>query len=162
MYKLGIFPCGSAGKESAWSACNVGDMGSIPGLGRSSGEGKGYPLQYSGLENSMEYSPRSLKESDTTEKFSPFSCIGHFIFFSLLGFLFIFFPLFLFKVYDILSLMNRFVDLFFLFNEITFSIIAIYMFCFFSILFKVLLHTQKNNLLCFPVDQYWLLLTQTH
>ena len=45
------FPCGSAGKESA---CNVGDMGSIPGLGRSPGEGKGYPLQYSGLENSMD------------------------------------------------------------------------------------------------------------
>ena len=43
------FPCSSAGKESA---CNVGDMGSIPGLGRSPGEGKGYPLQYSGLENS--------------------------------------------------------------------------------------------------------------
>ena len=37
------------GKESA---SNVGDMGSIPGMGRSSGEGKGYPLQYSGLENS--------------------------------------------------------------------------------------------------------------
>ena len=35
------------------SACNVGDLGSIPGLGRSPGEGKGYPLQYSGLENSM-------------------------------------------------------------------------------------------------------------
>ena len=44
------FPYGSAGKESA---CSVGDLGSIPGLGRSSGEGKGYPLQYSGLENSM-------------------------------------------------------------------------------------------------------------
>ena len=44
------FPCGSAGKESA---CNAGDLGSIPGLGRSPGEGKGYPLQYSGLENSM-------------------------------------------------------------------------------------------------------------
>ena len=43
------FPCGSAGKESA---CNVGDLGSIPVLGRSPGEGKGYPLQYSGLENS--------------------------------------------------------------------------------------------------------------
>ena len=43
------FPCGSAGKEST---CNVGDLGSIPGLGRSPGEGKGYPLQYSGLENS--------------------------------------------------------------------------------------------------------------
>ena len=44
------FPCGSAGKESA---CNVGDLGSIPGLGRSTREGKDYPLQYSGLENSM-------------------------------------------------------------------------------------------------------------
>ena len=43
-------PCGSAGKESA---CNAGALGSIPGLGRSPGEGKGYPLQYSGLENSM-------------------------------------------------------------------------------------------------------------
>ena len=38
----------SAGKEST---CNVGDLGSIPGLGSSPGEGKGYPLQYSGLEN---------------------------------------------------------------------------------------------------------------
>ena len=45
------FPGGSAGEESA---CNAGDLGSIPGLGRSSGEGKGYPLQYSGLENSMD------------------------------------------------------------------------------------------------------------
>ena len=45
------FPCGSAGKESAY---NVGDLGSIHGLGRSPGEGKGYPLQYSGLENSMD------------------------------------------------------------------------------------------------------------
>ena len=44
------FPDGSAGKESA---CNAGDLGLIPGLGRSPGEGKGYPLQYSGLENSM-------------------------------------------------------------------------------------------------------------
>ena len=40
-------PGGSAGKESA---CNAGDLGSIPGLGRSPGEGKGYPLQYSGME----------------------------------------------------------------------------------------------------------------
>jgi len=48
------FPCGSAGKESA---CKVGDLGSIPGLGRSPGEGKGYPLQYSGLENPMDYHP---------------------------------------------------------------------------------------------------------
>ena len=45
------FPGSSAGKESA---CNVGDLGSIPGLGRSPGEGKGYPLQYTGLENSMD------------------------------------------------------------------------------------------------------------
>ena len=43
------FPGGSAGKEST---CNAGDLGSIPGLGRSPGEGKGYPLQYSGLKNS--------------------------------------------------------------------------------------------------------------
>ena len=45
------FPCGSASKESA---CNVGDLGSVPGLGRSPGEGKGYPLEYSGLENPMD------------------------------------------------------------------------------------------------------------
>ena len=45
------FPCGSAGKEST---CNVGDLGSTPGLGRSPGEGKGYPLRYSGLENSTD------------------------------------------------------------------------------------------------------------
>ena len=44
------FPCGSAGKEST---CNAGDLGSISGLGRSPEEGKGYPLQYSDLENSM-------------------------------------------------------------------------------------------------------------
>ena len=47
------FPCGLAGKESTYK---VGDLGSIPGLGRSPGEGKCYPLQYSGLENSMEIS----------------------------------------------------------------------------------------------------------
>ena len=46
------FSCGSAGKESA---CNAGDLGLIPGLGRFPGEGKGYPLQYSGLQNSMNY-----------------------------------------------------------------------------------------------------------
>ena len=46
------FPCGSAGKESTYSA---GDLGSIPGLGRSPGERKGYPLQYSGLEIYMGY-----------------------------------------------------------------------------------------------------------
>ena len=47
-----VFPCGSAGKESA---CNVGDLGSILGLGKSPGEGKGYPFQYSGLENPMDW-----------------------------------------------------------------------------------------------------------
>ena len=45
-----VFPGGSAGKESA---CSVGDLGSIPVLGRSPGEGNSYPLQYSGLEKSM-------------------------------------------------------------------------------------------------------------
>ena len=50
-------PCASAGKESA---CNVGDLGSIPGLGRSPGEGKGYPLQYSGLENTVHGVTKSL------------------------------------------------------------------------------------------------------
>ena len=45
------FPCGSAGKESA---CSAGDLGSISGLRRSPGEGKGYPWQNSGLENSMD------------------------------------------------------------------------------------------------------------
>ena len=44
------FPDSSVGKEST---CNAGDLDLIPGLGRSPGEGKGYPLQYSGLENSM-------------------------------------------------------------------------------------------------------------
>ena len=56
------FPCGSAGKESA---CNVGDLGSIPGLGRSPGEGNGYPLQYSGLENSMDCIVHWVTKSQT-------------------------------------------------------------------------------------------------
>ena len=46
-----MLPCGSDGKESA---CNAGDLGSVPGLGRSPGEGKGYPLQYSCLVNPMD------------------------------------------------------------------------------------------------------------
>ena len=49
LFSIIDFPCGSADK-----ACNVEDLGSIPGLGRSPGEGKGYPFQYSGLENSMD------------------------------------------------------------------------------------------------------------
>ena len=56
------FPGGSAGKESA---CNAGDLGSIPGLGRSPGEGKGYPLQYSGLENSMDGIVHGVAKSQT-------------------------------------------------------------------------------------------------
>ena len=58
------FPCGSAGKEFA---CNVGDLGLIPGLGRSSGEGKGYLLQYSGLENSMDCIVHGVAELDMTD-----------------------------------------------------------------------------------------------
>ena len=90
IYRYMGFPCGSAGKESAR---NVGDLGSIPGLERSPREGKGYLLQYSGLENPVDcslpgfsvhgitrvghglvtkppapYSPWSCKESNTTEQ----------------------------------------------------------------------------------------------
>ena len=53
---------GSEGKESA---CNAGDLGLIPGLGRSPGEGKGYPLQYSGLENSMDCIVHGVAKSRT-------------------------------------------------------------------------------------------------
>ena len=56
------FPGGSAGKESA---CNVGDLGSIPGSGRSPGEGNGYPLQYSGLENSIDCIVHRVAKSRT-------------------------------------------------------------------------------------------------
>ena len=56
------FPWSSAGKEST---CNVGDLGLIPGLGRSPGEGKGYPLQYSGLENSMDCIVPGVAKSQT-------------------------------------------------------------------------------------------------
>ena len=60
------FPGGSAGKESA---CKAGDLDSIPRLGSSPGEGKGYPLLYSGLENFMNCnSPWGHKESDMTER----------------------------------------------------------------------------------------------
>ena len=63
---VGGFPGSSDGKASAY---NVGDPGSIPGLGRSPGEGNGNPLQYSGLENSMD-SPWGCKELDTAEQLS--------------------------------------------------------------------------------------------
>ena len=63
-------PCGSAGKESS---CNVGDLGLIPGLGRSSEEGKGYPLQYSGLENCMHCIVRGVTKSWTQLSDFPFN-----------------------------------------------------------------------------------------
>ena len=71
--KIMDFPCGSAGKESA---CNAGDLGSIPRLGRSPEEGKGYPLQHFGLESSMDctYLPKqreavgSLGQEDPLDK----------------------------------------------------------------------------------------------
>ena len=58
------FPEGLNSKESA---CNARDLGLIPGLGRSPEGGNGYPLQYSGLENSTDYRPWGRKESDMTE-----------------------------------------------------------------------------------------------
>ena len=64
---LWCLPCGSAGKESTY---NLGDLGSFPGLGRSPGKGKGYPLQYSGLENSMDFIVHGVTESHTTEQLS--------------------------------------------------------------------------------------------
>ena len=56
------FPRGSAGKESV---CNVRDLGLIPGLGKSPGGGKGYPLQVSGLENSMDCTVHEVSVSRT-------------------------------------------------------------------------------------------------
>ena len=56
------FPGGSAGKESA---CNAVDLGSVPGLGRSPGEGNGYPLQYSGQESSVDSIVHGIAKSPT-------------------------------------------------------------------------------------------------
>ena len=64
----------SGGSDSKESACNVGDLGFIPGLGRFPGGGHGNPLQYSGLENPCGQrslagcNPWDCKESDTTER----------------------------------------------------------------------------------------------
>ena len=58
------FPYNSIGKESA---CNAGDLGSIPGLGRSPGEGNGSPLQYSRLENPWIKEPGSLQSTGVTQ-----------------------------------------------------------------------------------------------
>ena len=65
------FPCASAGKESA---CNAGGLGLIPGLGWSPGEGKGYPLQYSGLENSMDCIVHGVAKSRTWLSNFHFDC----------------------------------------------------------------------------------------
>ena len=62
MYSAELPLCGSAGKEST---CGAGDLGLIPRLGRSPGEGKGYPLQYSGLENSMDCIVHGVPKSPT-------------------------------------------------------------------------------------------------
>ena len=61
------FPCGSADKESA---CSVVDLGVTPGLGGSPGEAKGYPLQYSGLENSMNRIVHGVAKSQLALSFS--------------------------------------------------------------------------------------------
>ena len=58
------FPGGTVCKETA---CNVGDLGSVPGWGRSPGERKGYPLQYSDLDYSMDCIVHGIAESDMTE-----------------------------------------------------------------------------------------------
>ena len=65
------FSRGSADKASA---CNAGDLASIPGLGRYPEKGKGYLLQYSGLENSMDCIVHGVAESDTTEQLSLLLC----------------------------------------------------------------------------------------
>ena len=70
------FPGGSEVKASA---CSVGDLGSIPGLGRSPGEGNGNPLQYSCLENPLDrgacvgYTPKDSKESDTIRAYKNYN-----------------------------------------------------------------------------------------
>ena len=68
------FPCGSVGKESA---CNVGDLGSIPGLGRFPGEGNSHPLQYSVLENSMDCIVLGVAKNQT--RLSNFHSLTHFL-----------------------------------------------------------------------------------
>ena len=75
------FPCGSAGKEST---CNAGDLGSIPGLGRYPGEGKGYPLQYCSLENSMDCTGHGVTKSWT--RLTTFTSLCNIYFYGLLHF----------------------------------------------------------------------------
>ena len=78
------FPGGSAGKESA---CSVGDLGLIPGLGRSPEEGKGYPLQYSGLENSTDCIVHGVAKSQTRLSDLHFASLHFLHCFHLWGFL---------------------------------------------------------------------------
>ena len=66
-FDLLVFPDSSVGKEST---CNVGDSGLIPGSGKSAGERKGYPLQYSSLENSTGCIIHGVAESDMTVQLS--------------------------------------------------------------------------------------------
>ena len=68
------FPCGSAGKESA---CNAGELGSIPGLGKSPGEEKGYLLQYSGLGNPRDCIVHGVTKSRTLLSDFHFHTFGH-------------------------------------------------------------------------------------
>ena len=68
---------GGSRSDSKESACNSGDLGLIPELGRSPGEGDGNPLHYSGLENSMGYTVHGFAESDTTEQLSLSRCMGY-------------------------------------------------------------------------------------
>ena len=67
----------------------MGDLGSIPGLGRNPAEGKGYPLEYSGLENCMNYLVHGVAESDMTERFSlsPFTTHAVIVVYSVLLFI---------------------------------------------------------------------------
>ena len=67
LYNFNGFPGGSAGKQSA---CNAGDLGSLSGLGRPPGRGKGYPLQYSGLDNSMDFIVMGSQRVRHTEQLS--------------------------------------------------------------------------------------------
>ena len=72
------FPGDSAGKEPT---CNAGDLGLIPGLGRSPGEGNSYPLQYSGLENSMDYIVHGVAKNWT--QLSDFHSLIHILYYIL-------------------------------------------------------------------------------
>ena len=58
------FPHSPVGKESA---CSAGDLGLIPGLGKTPGEGKGYPVQYSGVENYMDYTVHGILQARILE-----------------------------------------------------------------------------------------------